>query len=114
MASKAVELLTPCKLSADWNQEERDAVDLGAFKELNVAIEIVCAGSGSTGQIFLQHAAINQDGQYIALTATQTAVTTAGVNYYQVTGFMRWIRAATDSGSFSNDPVAGIRLIAKE
>ena len=116
MASKALTLLVAGPVPSAWTQDKEDAQDLGAYKTLEVAFEILALSSGGTDEdIFLEHAAVNEEGAYVRLAGAEATVSadgTMGTNYVQVNGFLRYVRAATETLTAS--PVVGIRIVAKE
>ena len=105
-------LMEPTTLTASSAQVTSDAMDAGAYLRLEVEVRVLKAGTGS-GNVFIQHAATNDEGSYLALASASWPVNTAGTFYLSVTGFLRFVRWAGDA-SVAGAPVIQIDVIAKD
>ncbi len=103
-------ILDPQTISGDMDQGVFEALDAGNYKELDISIRVMKAGSA--GVVRLQHAAINRDDAYIDLDGTNVNLNATSDNFVQVTAFLRYIRWRTDT-STAGSPVVTIDVIAK-
>lgn len=98
-----------------------DALDLGAYRELEIVITLIKAATGTgTHVLRFQHAAINEPDAYISLN-TDTYLDlingSAGVpQHFHNAYFLRWLRwkIVTSSGSLSSGAIFCVDIIAKE
>ena len=91
--------------------------DLGAYKELNVIVRVLKLGTGTDAgnKIYLEHAATNEEGAFIAIDSASwvTHSTADAISYLQITGFSRYVRWVSGD-QVAGGPVALIDVVAKE
>lgn len=112
MASMYRRLMEPTSITASQSQLTFDAMDAGAYLRLEVEVRVLKAGSGS-GNVFLQHAAVNEEGSYLAVASAAWPVNATGTFYLSITGFLRFVRWAGDA-NVAGSPVIQIDVIAKD
>jgi len=110
MASRYVRLLDPTVLVASSSQAKEDVVDLGAYTTLVAHVRVLKAGGA--GNVFLQHAAVNEVDAWVTLAGTTVALNGTG-GVVSATNFLRYVRWATDA-LVAGAPVALIDIVAKE
>ncbi len=108
--SMHVRLLDSRTFTASQTQETAEAVDLGAYRELNVMVRVLVAG-GANETVTLQHAPVNAEDAYMDLVVASISTTTP--TFEQVTGFTRFVRWKTDLPS-SGTPTVTLDIVAKE
>ena len=92
-----------------------ETLDLGAYKEVEIVLTVVRAGSG-TPFLQVKQAAVNEPDAYFALTTvvnvdlTQAAGTIIHIHNAYFTRWLRW----TTSGTFTTSPVVTLDILAKE
>lgn len=110
MASLYVRLLDARTLTANFLPERDDAIDAGAYTTVHFDCRMLKVGSG--GNVFVEHAAVNEPDAFRALAGATWACTGAGA-YVAVTGFLRFLRVRGD-GAVAGAPVVILDLVAKE
>ena len=116
MAGRYFELMPVQEVDAGFKQSCEEAIDVGAFKELNVAYQLAKQATGGTSPVLvLQHAAVNEEWAYVDIDNTTDLALdgTEEVSAVSVTGFLRWVRMSS-GGSFGTAAQAGVRVVAKE
>lgn len=115
MASMYVRLLDPQALSASKESPREQVIDFGAYKQLNVDVRVIKAGTGTAaGTIKLQHAAVNEPDAFRNLTNASWVIDSTGTGgYLEITAFLRFVRWVTDS-NVAGSPVVLIDVMAKE
>ena len=114
MASRYVRLLDPTVLVASAKQDKEDALDLGAYTTLQAQVRVLEIGGAGPGNVYLEHAAVNEPDAYVPIAGTNVLVTAGATGaVVPVTGFLRFVRWATDAGVVGA-PVVLIDIVAKE
>ena len=82
------------------SQELREAWDAGAYRELQLQMRVLSAGTAGT--VELEHAAVNEEDAYTAISGTSTSLTSAANSFKTVTAFLRFIRWSVDGNPTGN------------
>ena len=111
MASQYHRLIDSVMLKPNMTQSLRDAYDAGAFKQLEVQVRVLKSGTG-TGNLKLQHAAVNEEDAYVDITGATWSLSGAG-GFTPIPDFLRFIRWVTDN-NVQGDPIVIVDIVAKE
>ena len=111
MASMYRRLMDPETLAASETQKLSEAMDVGACSRLEIQARILKAGSA--GNMILQHAAVNEESAYVALTGATWPCNAVSNTPTTITSFLRYIRWAADS-SVAGLPMGLIDIVAKD
>ncbi len=110
MPAESIDLLQPMTLTADWNQDQTEAVDLGGYTQLHLQINVLVAGTAGT--IKIQHATRREKDWFEDIAGATVALNQSGPKTITVSSFSRFIRLATD-GNVAGTPVAAGTIVAK-
>lgn len=114
MASEAITLLEGRRFSGPETMAETDWLDLGAYKTLSVAFDLLNQGVGSTPKLVIEHAAVARDDQFILLGTVDVALDgTEGMSYKFAGDFLRFVRWKV-TGSISSPAAVAAYLVAKD
>lgn len=115
MASFYKRVLDCRTLNANDAMQILESLDLGAYREIEIIVTVVRAGTGSP-TLLLKHAAVNEPDAFIAFNTAISVDLTQGsgtIIHYHNAYFSRWVRWVT-SGTFTTNPVVTVDIIAKE
>lgn len=91
----------------------RDALDLGAAIVLDVVVTVEEAGTGTTPQILLKHAARNATGDYMDFrTPVAVDLTASGQTWAHMDEFTRFLGWEL-SGTLDTNAVVSVDIVAK-
>lgn len=88
-------------------------VDLREYATLEVSFQMLDAGGSTAGAIFLQHAAVDEEGAYTQLGVALDLFGAAPVVSHQSLSFLGYVRWTTNA-NVNGQPLAAIEIIAKE
>jgi hypothetical protein len=92
-------------------QKVSEAMDVGTSSRVEIQTRILKAGTA--GNLTLEHAAVNEEGAYTALTGASWACNATSNTPTTITNFLRYIRWAAAS-SVAGLPVGLIDVVAKD
>ena len=110
MSAQSVDLLIAQVIPSDWKQPPEDALDLGAYKQLNVVIDVL--SSGTAGNLYVQHAAVRDEAGFKDIANMSALLNTVDKVFISTDAFLRYVRVRSDN--VSGGPIAGARAVAKE
>lgn len=111
MASQWKRLLDGATVTANWKQPKEDAFDAGAYRVLELQCRVV--KPGTAGSILLEHAAVNDEAAFVALTGISWLADGSTGSFKAVNDFLRYVRVAGDN-AVAGSPAVILDLIAKE
>lgn len=93
-----------------------EALDLGAYKEIEIVLPLVRQGAGTNPKLVIKHAMVNEPDAYVGfatpyevdLTQSNGTISWTHVPYF--TRFVRWYV----TGTLSTAPVVTVDILAKE
>lgn len=113
MAGQALELMSPRVLVDGYVQPLEEVIDLGAYKQMNAAFHIL-TGNGQAGQkVYIQHAAIKDEGSFVNVTGLEATLQNAGVVAVSTDAFLRYVRVTCDA-TIGGSPVVAVYVVAKD
>lgn len=112
MSSMTVALLPATTVTADMEQDPSRIVDLGAYRHLEVLINVLVASS-TGGTIKLQTNVRNEPDGWVDISGVSLSLTSTGAVLKSSSSFLRYVRWITDA-NVDGTPVVQIDLVAKE
>ncbi len=89
------------------------ALDLLAFHELDIVVQVHEAAEGDTPRLLVEHAPANEEGSYLDFpTPISIDLSVVGSTWHRVTSFTRWVTWRT-TGTMGAGPVVTMDILAR-
>ena len=109
MAGRYLRFLDAYSPKPNEIQESDKVLDLGGFSSLGLDCRVLKQGAGN---IYLEHAAVNEEGAWRSLGTATWDLSQSG-SFVYITQFLRFLRWRTDT-NVASAPVVLLDLVAKE
>ena len=106
-------VLEQATISDGDNIDLSECIDLGGYRELEIAVTVNEAGAGDTPTLLLKHAPVNAQSAYLHFaTPVEVDLTNAAATWHHVGAYTRFLGWFT-AGTLSASAVVTVDIIAK-